>query len=180
MTRKERATASQERANAAEELFKIKEQLTSQERATAADELFGIKDQLTDNSYITIMNLLSGKKTTPDFERAKFVRLKRHVFRYHQTYYEDNRTPLPFHHQDMDISVETHLLNVHDDADNPISLCDCGNSAWCGARGNETISREYLREVYDIYTQQSDCGNCHYIKHYRKQFWRPVEVEIVY
>lgn len=151
--------------------------MTRKERATAADELFGIKDQLTDNSYITIMNLLSGKKTTPDFERAKIVRLKSHVFRYKQTFHKKRKLwyANEYDNENMDISVETHILDVLDHADVPYVLCDCGQGS-CTAK--KTITREYLRDLYDVYTKKCDCGDCYYIKQSSVMFWRPIELEI--
>ena len=61
-----------------------------------------------------MMDLLFGKKdtTTPDFDRAKFVRLKRHIYAYDQKYKKKNgrSIPLEYDTENMVIRVEKQRL----------------------------------------------------------------------
>ena len=149
--------------------------MSTDDRKTAADEIFQIKEQLTDNTYITVMNLLSNKGTAPSFDRIKYVKLKRHVLIYDQKYKRRNgrSIPLEYHYENMDITIETLLLEVVDDPSKPIN------------HYQNQIDRQWLQHVlYQIYTKTCDCGNCYYLydttpsgKHY---IWRPVELEIIY
>ena len=154
-----------------------KSRMPSDENIKAADEIFNVKHQLTDNTYKTIMDLLYGKKdtTTPDFDRAKFVRLKRHLFTYHQKYKKKNgrSIPLEYDTKNMEIHIETLLLAV-DDSMTPIHFDD------------KTISRQWLQdELYVTYTKTCSCGACHYrfpgtTSGPSYMFWKPVELEFFY
>ena len=152
--------------------------MPSDENIKAAVEIFNVKHQLTDNTYKTIMDSLSGKKhnATPDFERAKFVRLKRHVFAYDQKFKKKNgrSIPLAYDTENMEIEIETLLLAVDDDDDLPINFDD------------KTISRQWLQhELYATYTKTCSCGRCHYrfpstASGAAYMFWKPVELDFFY
>ena len=101
--------------------------------------------------------------------------MKRHVLLYDQKYKRRNRRsiPLEYHYDNMDITIETLLLEVVDDPSKQID------------QYQNQIDRQWLQHVlYQIYTKTCDCGNCYYLydttpsgKHY---IWRPVELEIIY
>ena len=153
--------------------------MPSDENIKAAEEIFNVKHELTDNTYKTIMDSLYGKKdtTTPDFDRAKFVRLKRHIYAYDQKYKKKNgrSIPLKYDTDNMEIHIETLLLAVDDvDVDFPIN------------RGEKTISRQWLQdELYVTYTKTCSCGACHYrfpgtTSGPSYMFWKPVELDFFY
>ena len=122
-------------------------------RNRLAELMYEVKEKVPDGTFLEFMNILGKKENEPDFDRVKFVRLKRHLFAYDQKYKKKNRRSIPLEYdtENMVIEIETLLLAVDDDDDLPINFDD------------KTISRQWLQhELYETYTKTCSCGRCHY------------------
>ena len=145
-------------------------------RNRLAELMYEVKEKVPDGTFLEFMNILGKKEKKPDFERAKFVRLKRHVFAYDQKFKKKNgrSIPLAYDTENMVIEIETLLLAVDDDDDSPINFDD------------KTISRQWLQhELYETYTKTCGCGTCYYVFPSADEgpsymFWKPIELEFFY
>jgi len=144
-------------------------------RNELATLLFDEKKNIPEGVYLKMMNILGEKKTAPDFDKVKCIKMKSHLFCYNQEWEKPKKgrkIPKEFEAKNMNIQVKIQIFQV----------IDAEEEIWDEI--NKIISKSALKSIYGLHLnyKKDCCGNCHYCYPPSQPdlFWRPVEIEFLY